>query len=226
MPDTVWPVPGLPLALLATLLAGLFPAPAPAPAKYEPRTDADLSVRIVQRTIPFPARRKREMRAYARRHYGLDDFRLRHPRVIVEHYTANNSFSATFNTFARDVPDVELHELPATCSHYVIDRAGLIYQLVPTRLMCRHTVGLNYTAIGIEHVGTSDASVMGDRRQLKASLALTRYLQSRYSIATRNVIGHAESLSSPYHHERVKRLRRQTHGDMGPAAMRRYRKAL
>jgi beta-N-acetylhexosaminidase len=42
----------------------------------------------------------------------------------------------------------------------------------------------------------------------------------------RDVIGHAESLSSPYHHERVRRLRRQTHADMSHAAMRRYRRRL
>ena len=112
-----------------------------------------------------------------------------------------------FDTFSRNAPDLELHELPGVCSHFVIDRDGTIYRLVPTTIMCRHTVGLNYTAIGIEHVGQSDAQVMGDRRQLAASLRLTRALQGRYGIATRNVIGHNESLSSPYHRERVARLR-------------------
>jgi beta-N-acetylhexosaminidase len=201
----------LALALVAAALAG--PSAPARPA-------------VVQRPIPFPAARKREMRAYARRHYGLDDFRLRSPKVIVEHYTAGDTFSSAFQTFARDVPDSELGELPATCAHYVIDRDGTIYQLVPTRLMCRHTVGLNDRSIGIEHVGRSDAALLGNRRQLRASLRLTRYLQSRYSIATKNVIGHAESLGSPYHHERVRRLARQTHGDLRPAAMRRYRRAL
>jgi N-acetylmuramoyl-L-alanine amidase len=166
------------------------------------------------------------MRAYARRHYGIDSFRLTRPRVIVEHYTASNSFGSAFNTFARDVPDVELHELPGVCSHYVIDRDGTIHQLVPTTIMCRHTVGLNYTAIGIEHVGTSDGQVLGDRRQLNSSLRLTRMLQGRYGIKTRNVIGHNESLSSPYHRERVARLRRQTHGDFRRASMQRYRRSL
>ena len=86
---------------------------------------------------------------------------LLRPRVIVQHYTASNSFGSAFNTFARDVPDVELHELPGVCAHYVIDRDGTIHQLVPTTIMCRHTVGLNYTAIGIEHVGTSDGAGAG-----------------------------------------------------------------
>jgi N-acetylmuramoyl-L-alanine amidase len=176
--------------------------------------------------IPFARSRKREMRAYADRHYGIDDFRLRDPRVIVQHYTASNSFSSAFDTFAADVPDVELGELPGVCAHYLIDRGGTIHELVPTRIMCRHTVGLNWTAIGVEHVGTSDAQVLGNRRQLRASLRLTRALQKRHEIAARDVIGHAESLSSRFHRERVARLRSQIHGDFPQPAMERYRRAL
>ena len=182
--------------------------------------------RVVNRPIPFGARRKQEMRAYALRHYGIDDFRLRRPRVIVEHYTATDSLAPVLSTFANDAPDVELGELPGVCSHFVIDRDGTVYGLVPTTIMCRHTVGLNWTAIGIEHVGQSDGQVLGDRAQLRASLRLTRSLQGRYGIRTRNVIGHAESLSSPYHRERVARLRTQTHGDMARAAMTDYRRRL
>jgi N-acetylmuramoyl-L-alanine amidase len=182
--------------------------------------------RVVWRPIPFPEKRKQEMRDYAQRHYGFSEFRLRSPRVIVQHYTVTDSFPPVFNTFARDAPDPELGELPGVCAHYVIDRDGTVYQLVSTSVMCRHTVGLNWTAIGIEHVGRSDGQVMGNRRQLRASLRLTRALQGRFGIRTRNVIGHNESLSSPYHRERVAHLRRQTHGDFRRATMRRYRRAL
>jgi beta-N-acetylhexosaminidase len=181
---------------------------------------------IVQKRIPFPPKREREMRSYAIRHYGIHTFLLRNPKVIVEHYTQTTNFSSVWNTFAQDVPDVELHELPQVCAHFVIDHDGTIYELVSPDIMCRHTVGLNWTAIGIEHVGMSDAQVMGDRKQLNSSLKLTRWLQQRYGILTRNVIGHAESLSSPYHHERVPSLRRQTHGDMQHATMVRYRRLL
>jgi beta-N-acetylhexosaminidase len=181
---------------------------------------------IVRDYIPFPKKRVDEMRRYAWRHYRLRTALLEQPKVIVEHYTAGTSYASAWNTFAPDVPDVELHELPGVCAHYVIDRGGRVHQFVRLRYMCRHTVGLNWTAIGIEHVGTSDEMVMGNRRQLRASLRLTRWLQSRYAIATRNVIGHNESLTSPYHHERVKRLRTQTHGDMRHATMVRYRRML
>jgi N-acetylmuramoyl-L-alanine amidase-like protein len=182
--------------------------------------------RIVWRPIPFGSKRKSEMAAYARRHYGIDDYRLQDPRVIVEHYTANESFSATYNTFAPDRPDPELHELPGVCSHYVIDKDGTIYQLVSLSIMCRHTVGLNYTSVGIEHVGNSDAEILHNRRQLSSSLKLTRWLRCTRGIFVKDVIGHNESLSSPYHKERVERLRNQTHGDWTRADMKVYRRKL
>jgi N-acetylmuramoyl-L-alanine amidase len=181
---------------------------------------------IVQSRIPFPEKRKRETRRYTQRHYGISTDRLSKPRVIVQHYTGSDSYHSAFETFARDVPDVELHELPGLCAHFVIDANGVIHQLVSLRLICRHTVGLNWTAIGIEHVGRSDGQVMSNRRQLRSSLRLTRWLQATYGIATRNVIGHRESLQSPYHRERVARLRRQTHGDFAHRTMKRYRRML
>jgi N-acetylmuramoyl-L-alanine amidase len=180
--------------------------------------------RIAWTPIPFGTERKRQTRRYARRHAGVDTHLLRDPKVVVQHFTASNSFSSAFATFASNAPN--LGERPGVCTHFVIDRDGTIHQLVPLALMCRHVVGLNHVAIGIEHVGTSDAQVMGNRRQLDASLRLTRWLQARERIATRDVIGHAESLSSRFHHERVASWRRLTHEDFQPRAMRRYRRLL
>ena len=127
---------------------------------------------IVWKPIPFGAARLAETAAYAapplRHRLGV-----LHPRAIVEHYTATSSFSSAYNTFATDVPDGELHQLPGTCAHFIIDRDGTIYQLVRADVICRHTVGLNWAAIGIEHVGESDAQVLGDAAQMRSSLALT-----------------------------------------------------
>jgi N-acetylmuramoyl-L-alanine amidase len=181
---------------------------------------------IVWKPVPFDGARRAETARYAERHYGLHTWRLRHPHVIVEHYTGTTSFAPVWNTFASDTPDPELHELPGTCAHFVVDRDGTIYQLVPVDVMCRHTVGLNWTAIGIEHVGTSDASILDDRAQLQASLRLTLWLMYRYGISLPNVIGHAESLTSPYHRELYAPWRCQTHGDWQHADMVRYRALL
>ena len=139
---------------------------------------------------------------------------------------ANGSISATFNTFAPDRPDPELGELPGVCAHFVVGRDGTIAQFVRLSVMCRHTVGLNWTAYGIEHVGYTDAQVLANRRQLDASLRLTLWLRCRAAIGPGNVIGHNENRDSPYHRERVARLRTQTHGDWRERSMRVYRREL
>ncbi len=181
---------------------------------------------ITKWPIPYGPKRKREMAAYSKRHYGHYQWRLRHPHVIVEHMAETSTASAVYNTFAPDVPDVELHELPGVCTHFVISSSGHIYQLVNLRTRCRHTVGLNWTAIGIEHVGYPDSDVLDNPAQLRASLRLTQYLRCHFGIRVHDVIGHAESLTSRYHHELVPSLRTQTHGDWRHSSMRVYRRQL
>ena len=194
-------------------LAGATSATAPKPS-------------IVAKPIAFPEKRKLEMQAYAKRHYGIDTWRLRTPRVIVEHITVSSTFGSAFATFAADQPDAELHELPGTCAHFVVDTDGTIYQLVPLEFMCRHTVGLNWTAIGIEHVGLSDAQVLGNSRQMAASLALTAWLMGRFHIDVGDVIGHNESRTSRFHKELYAGWRCQTHGDWTKPDMDVYRARL
>jgi hypothetical protein len=201
------------------VVAGALVAVAPAAA-------APSRPPIVQKPIPFPIQRKLETAAYAKRHYGAATWRLVRPRVIVEHYTGTDSFASVWATFASDTADAELHELPGTCAHFVVDRDGTIYQLVPLGVICRHTVGLNWTAIGIEHVGTSDREILANPRQLDASLALTVWLMASRHVQLRNVIGHNESLESPYHRELVAAWRCQTHGDWTHGDMQVYRRKL
>ena len=201
------------------------PTADPAPSGATKAATGALRPKIIQRPIPFGATRRRDMVAYAKRHYGLRTAALKR-KVIVQHFTANTSVDATYNTFAPNVRDPELRELPGTCAHFVIGTDGKIFQLVPLRLMCRHTVGLNHVAVGIEHVGFSDAQVMGNDRQRRASLRLSHWLRCRDEIALRDVIGHNENTSSRWHRERVERLRKQTHGDFAPATSRRYRRLL
>jgi hypothetical protein len=210
-------------------LGGLGPAAVAvtrSPARGGHAVRAAPRPRIHRWAIPFGPKRKRQMAAYSERHYGERTWRLRRPRVIVEHVSETPSAAAVHNAFAPDVPDLELRELPNVCAHFVISRSGRIFQLVNLRTRCRHTVGLDWTAIGIEHVGYSDGSVLGDRREMRASLRLTRWLRCRFRIGARDVIGHAESLSSRFHRERVASLRTQTHADMRHRSMRVYRRRL
>lgn len=216
------------LATTVAIAAMLLGAGADTGSPQAAGTDSASKLRpaIDVKAIPFGPKRKRQMAAYSNRHYGERTWRLRRPRVIVQHMAQAGSVAAIFNTFARNVADPELGELPNVCAHFVVSRKGRIFRLVNLRTRCRHTVGLNWTAIGIEHVGYGDGDVLGNPRQLRASLRLTRWLRCRYGIRVRDVIGHRESLRSPYHRERVPSLRNQTHGDWRNASMRPYRRKL
>jgi beta-N-acetylhexosaminidase len=217
------------VAAAATLLLCALVASPGGRAGAAPSATAGTSVArppIVDHPIPFGPKRKREMAAYSARHYGQPRWRLRDPQVIVEHMAQAGTAAAVYNAFAPDLPDVELGELPNVCSHFVISASGRIFRLVNLRTRCRHAVGLNWTAIGIEHAGYGDSDVLGNSRQLRASLWLTQYLRCRFQIGLGDVIGHSESLGSPYHHELVPSLRRQTHGDWKHRSMATYRQRL
>ncbi|MEI2701983.1 MAG: peptidoglycan recognition family protein [Baekduia sp.] len=210
--------------LLATLLAAFAPA-VPAQSSATAAAEARRPP-IVQRPIPYGAERKRQMAAYSQRHYGHRHARLSEVKVIVEHYTVTRTFSAAWNTFAANARDPELGELPGVCAHFIVDRDGTIYQLVPLNLMCRHTIGLNDRSIGIEQVGMSAAEILARPSQRRAIVRLSAWLRCRYDVAMTDLIGHAMSLSSPWHHERVAALRNRTHGDWTAAELRPVRREI
>jgi len=208
--------------VLALALAFLLPE-VPA-ASGESPDPGDIRPRIAWRKIPFGAERKRQMAAYSDRHYGERTWELVDPRVIVEHYTAGTSFDSAWNHFAAN--GVHLGERPGVCAHFLIDTDGTIYQLVNLAIRCRHAIGMNWTAIGIEHVGTNADDILDDRDMMRASLRLTAWLMLRYGIDVANVIGHAEILRSPFHHERYADWRCSTHADWNRGEMRIYRRRL
>jgi hypothetical protein len=214
--------------LIVGLLAG--PASEAAPgidggasgAATTPTVDvASLKPPIVWKPIPYGDRRRGQMAAYSERHYGVRTARLTRTLAIVEHYTTGTTWQGAWNTFAANT--AHLGEYPGTCAHFIVHTDGTIYQLAPLWLRCRHTIGMNQLSIGIEHVGRSDAEVLGNARQMQASLRLTLWLVARFGIEVRNVIGHAESLDSPLRRERYASWRCRTHSDMARPAMRTYR---
>ena len=211
-------------ALALLVAAFVLIAPEAAAIALEPPRPADVKPRIVVKMIPFGTRRKRQMAAYSRRHYGRGTYVLAHPHVVVEHYTDGTSFDSAWNHFASNA--VHLGEEPGVCAHFVIDTDGTIYQLVRLRIRCRHAIGMNWTAIGIEHVGTSAAQILGDRDMMRASLRLTAWLMLKNGISYGDVIGHAETLQSPYHRERYDAWRCMTHADFDRSEMRTYRRRL
>jgi N-acetylmuramoyl-L-alanine amidase len=175
--------------------------------------------------VPFGPKRKRQMAAYSRRHYGEREWRLVRHRQIVLHYAMAPSISAVVNTFRDPRPDPVFGERPQVCTHFVIG-PGRAVQTVSLRARCRHTLGLNHVTIGIEHLGYSDREVMASRGMRLRSLSLVKRLRCLYGIPVRDVIGHSESLRSRYYRERVPSAKGQTSPDFSRKTMRTYRKKL
>ena len=161
-----------------------------------------LSLRLVPEFIDFTQQRKDEMAAYSLRHYGTSTWRL-NPSMIVLHFTETDTASSARNTFANDSPN--LGELPGTCAHFIVAQNGDVWQIVPTSVMCRHTIGLNDKAIGIEIVqrtqGNSshwaDQQILDRPAQIGAVLALLRSMQHSYGITLSNIVGHATANQAP-----------------------------
>jgi hypothetical protein len=68
--------------------------------------------------------------------------------------------------------------------------------------------------------------VLGDAAQMHSSLRLTLWLMARYHINIGNVIGHRETLYSPYRLELYRSWQCLVHADFPHWAMRKYRTRL
>lgn len=192
---------------LALLLAAaaLLLSPAAAGAWQLPTFGADRPVAepaIEFDPIPYGEGRKRQMAAYSERHYGERSWRLNDPRAVVLHYTVTSTYPPVFNAFASNAPNNG--ERPGVCAQFVVDKDGTIHQLTRLYVRCRHTIGLNDVAIGVEIVQEAvgsphgaEQAILNRRRQARAAVRLVAWLEQRYAIRPKNVIGHAMANDSP-----------------------------
>jgi hypothetical protein len=79
-------------------------------------------------------------------------------------------------------------------AHYVIDRDGTVYQMVPTKDIAWHAGNWSYNmhSIGIEHVGYAGDSSSYTSAMYKASTQLVKYLANKFDIPKdrEHIIGH------------------------------------
>ena len=168
-----------------------------APAAQPPAAAAPAAAPvIVDKPIPFDDERVRLTLAYRRQHSDPDatDIAIE-PRVIVLHYTAGGSAKGTFEYFSGNHMEAARARLAAAgdvnvSAHFLVDRDGTIFRLMPETRMARHCVGLNHIAIGIENVGDEARWPLTDA-QVEADARLVRYLAARFPIT--HLIGHHEA---------------------------------
>tara|TARA_R110002012_G_scaffold114357_2_gene261056 strand:- start:8560 stop:9219 length:660 start_codon:yes stop_codon:yes gene_type:complete len=150
---------------------------------------------IVDIPIIFDTQRILLTKEYLLNRYGLEqNFPEISPKMVVLHWTAIPSLKKSFEAFNRSTlpnwrPDIESVSGLNVSSHFLVDRDGTIYRLMPETTMARHTIGLNHCAIGIENVGGTEETPL-TKQQLKSNIYLVKYLASKYDIDY--VIGHQE----------------------------------
>ncbi|MDQ7066938.1 MAG: N-acetylmuramoyl-L-alanine amidase [Sulfurimonas sp.] len=117
-----------------------------------------MSYKIKQKPIIFTKKRIRLTQEYIQNHYNLkvSDIKIQ-PKMIVVHWTAIEDLNRSFERFNQELlfsdrADIAKASALNVSTHYLIDRDGEIYQLMPDNIMARHVIGLNYSSIGIENV--------------------------------------------------------------------------
>jgi len=156
------------------------------------------SIKIYKKPIDFGSKRVDMTKEYITKHYGkrVKDITI-DPQIIVVHWTAEMDFEKSFNRLKperllSDRRDIAKASALNVSAHYLVDRDGKIYSLMPDNRMARHVIGLNYSSIGIENVGgkENEDDDLTDA-QLKSNVALIRYLKSKYPHIS-YLIGHYE----------------------------------
>ena len=142
---------------------------------------------IIQKPINFGKTRVKLTKAYIKKHYGIDaqDIKIK-PKMIVLHWTAIMDFDDCFNRLYpqklySDRADIVSASALNVSAHFLVDRDGTIYQLMPDNTMARHVIGLNYSSIGVENVGGKDNKDEDlTPAQVEANIKLVRYLKAKY----------------------------------------------
>ncbi len=156
------------------------------------------SIRIVNKPISFSKERVEMTKEYIGEHYGkkVNDITIT-PRIILLHWTAELDFKSSFDRLypeklLDDRGDIAKAGALNVSAHYLVDRDGTIYRLMPDNHMARHVIGLNMSAIGIENIGGKGNKTQDlTDAQLRANIDLVYYLKNKYPTID-YLIGHYE----------------------------------
>ncbi|MES2653885.1 MAG: peptidoglycan recognition family protein [Bacteroidota bacterium] len=151
-------------------------------------------IKIVDKPITYDSTRIKLSLQYLKERHNLTQKSVKiEPIMIVLHWTAAKTMLSTFNAFNKPTLDGDRVAIAGASSlnvssQFLIDRDGTIYRLMPENSFARHVIGLNYCAIGVENVGSTDFPLTD--AQLLANEQLVRYLTKKYKI--QYLIGHYE----------------------------------
>jgi len=151
-------------------------------------------VTIIKKPINYSAERIQLSLEYLKDHHQMiQTSPTIVPKMIVLHYTAGGTVESNYKYFNKTHLESARNTLKKqstlnVSSQYIVDRDGTIYQLMEPNQFARHTIGLNYCAIGVENIGSKAQPLT--EKQVIANAQLVRYLTQKYNI--QYLIGHSE----------------------------------
>jgi len=172
--------------LLTVLLPGIVAPSTAAASVFDPQA--------MQRPI-FDAERLQLTVDYARHHYGEASAVLSHPQMIVVHFVTIPTLQKSLDFFRPPRIDHQIRRDIAgggevnVSAHYLVDRDGTLYQMAAEDVLCRHVIGFNHSAIGIENVAVNADDLTAAQLETNAAL-ISRIIQRQPSI--RYLLGHHE----------------------------------
>ncbi len=152
-------------------------------------------LKIVEKPIVWDSTRSALSVEYLKQRHGIEQTQPTiRPKMVVIHWTAIPTFEKSFFAFnSPTLPNARKELQNASqlnvSAHYLIDRDGTVYHLMPDTLLARHVIGLNYCAIGIENVGDGSKNPLTEE-QFRANYLLIKQLQKKCKIDY--LIGHHE----------------------------------
>ena len=160
----------------------------------EVKSQQNNTLKIVEKPIIYNLERKRLSIEYLKARHNINVAEPKiEPKIIVLHFTDGGTINSNYNYFnnVRIENGRKLNKDQSSLNvsaHYLIDRDGTIYHLIADTLFARHTIGLNYCAIGIENIGSITMPLT--YAQVIANSNLIISLCKRYKIEY--LIGHSE----------------------------------
>jgi N-acetylmuramoyl-L-alanine amidase len=193
---------------VAAIIAAIAIIAAPAFAAGSAASAPPPKPPIVKKFINYGKGRKAQTEDYNKRHYRQHAYILSNPRAVVLHHTDGADWQSAWSYFNANTAYVinGVREKPGVSSQFIIAKDGTIYQLMPLNYRARHCIGMNWTSFGIEFCQESaghdghwmERQILARTKQVKAGLKLVRWLQYRYGIQKRDVVGHATANSSRF----------------------------
>ena len=151
-------------------------------------------LKIIKKPINYSKERIELSLEYLKEHHGLiQKTPTIVPKMIVLHYTAAGNVESNFKYFNKTELESARNTLKKqstlnVSSQFIVDRDGTVYELMEPNMFARHTIGLNYCAIGVENIGSKKQPLTD--KQVEANAKLVRYLKQKYNIEY--LIGHSE----------------------------------